>query len=211
MQLQIALDSTLETALEILELVAPYVDIAEIGTPLVFREGMHGVRRIRQSFPELSLLVDLKIMDAGEEEATIAFEAGADLVTVMGVTADATIQGAVHSARRHQGQVMVDMMGVQDLVGRSRHLCDLGCDMICLHTAYDVQSTVEAPYRDLELLKRADFDSRLAIAGGIKLDTLAAVLTHRPDIVIVGGGICRAANPRKAAQEIKAMMSSLEP
>ena len=43
---------------------------------------------------------DLKIMDAGEHEANLAFNAGADIVTVLGVAHDETIRGVVRAARR---------------------------------------------------------------------------------------------------------------
>ena len=52
-------------------------------------------------------------MDAGETEADIAFSAGADIVTAMAVAAaDATIAGALDSARTHGKRLMVDMMQV---------------------------------------------------------------------------------------------------
>ena len=39
-------------------------------------------------------------MDAGEHEANLAFNAGADIVTVLGVAHDETIRGVVRAARR---------------------------------------------------------------------------------------------------------------
>jgi 3-hexulose-6-phosphate synthase len=53
---------------------------------------------LRQAFPDITLLADFKIMDTGEEEASIAFEAGCDIFTVLSVTQDSTIQGAVTAA-----------------------------------------------------------------------------------------------------------------
>ena len=47
-KLQIALDGDMASALENLSAVHPYIDIAEVGTPLVFREGMAALRRIRE-------------------------------------------------------------------------------------------------------------------------------------------------------------------
>ncbi len=44
------------------------------------------------------VFADLKTMDAGEPEAEIAFEAGADLVSVLGSADDSTIAGAVKAA-----------------------------------------------------------------------------------------------------------------
>ena len=99
-ELQLALDGELENAQEILRRAHPFIEIVEIGTPLVFREGMRAVRAVRAAYPELRLLADLKIMDAGEVEAEIAFDAGADRVTVMAVASDATIRGALASARQ---------------------------------------------------------------------------------------------------------------
>lgn len=113
-KLQIALDGDLAAALDVLAQVHPFVDIAEIGTPLVFREGMRAVRRIRPAYPQLTLVADLKIMDAGRAEADIAFGAGADRVTVMALASDATITGALTSARSHNKRVMIDMMQVAD-------------------------------------------------------------------------------------------------
>src|SRR5579871_1499936 len=124
--LQLALDSDLDTSLKILQIVRPYVDIAEIGTPLVYREGIAAVQRLRAKFPDLRLLADFKIMDAGDEEATIAFSAGCDLVTVLGVTQDATIQGALKAAQRFGKQIMVDLMSVSNLSVRVQALQVMG-------------------------------------------------------------------------------------
>jgi len=81
LKLQVALDGDLESSLSILRVIRPYIDIAEIGTPLIFREGLRAIHVLHKAFPDLSVLADLKIMDAGEHEATLAFEAGCDLVS----------------------------------------------------------------------------------------------------------------------------------
>ena len=60
MKLQIALDGDIDQGLAVLQAVRPYVDIAEIGTPLIFREGLGAARRLREAFPDLALLADLK-------------------------------------------------------------------------------------------------------------------------------------------------------
>ena len=131
--------------LDILSAVHPHIDIAEIGTPLVFREGMKALRRIRAEYPQPALTADLKIMDAGKAEADIAFDSGADLVTVMAVAADATIAGALNSAAAHGKRVMVDMMQVADTRARALELASLGCDLLCLHTAHDQQAAIGSP------------------------------------------------------------------
>ncbi len=200
-KLQLGLDGELATALEILQAVHAFIDISEIGTPLVFREGMQALRQIRSSYANLCLIADLKIMDAGEAEADIAFGTGADRVTVMAMASDATIQGALRSARFHQGQIMIDMMQVEKPLERALELIQLGCDLLCLHTAHDLQSRHDSPWRLLAELRQALPTLQLAIAGGVKLDSLPQILPHQPQVIIVGSAITAAADPLRAAQQ----------
>ena len=199
-KLQVALDGDLAAALDLLAQVHPFVDIAEVGTPLVFREGMNAVRQIRARYPDMSLVADLKIMDAGEAEADIAFSAGADCVTAMAVASDATIQGALRSARLHQKQVMIDMMQVGEPLSRAEELIALGCDLLCLHTAHDLQAAQGSPFAQLAQLRAALPEAGLAIAGGVKLDALEQILPLAPQVVIVGSAITAAADPAEAAR-----------
>ena len=202
-QLQIALDGDLSAALDLLEQVHPFVDIAEVGTPLVFREGMRAVRKLRAAYPQLKLVADLKIMDAGEAEAAIAFDAGADCVTVMALASDATISGALASGRWHDKRVMIDMMQVADPLGRARQLLALGGDLLCLHTAHDLQSSQASPYAQLAQLRTGLPSAQLAIAGGVKLNVLEKILPLRPQVIIVGSGITAAPDPRSAARQFQ--------
>ena len=200
-QLQIALDGDLPAALEILAAARPYIDIAEIGTPLVFREGMAALRRIRRAYPQLPLVADLKIMDAGQAEADIAFKAGADRVTAMALAADATIAGALASARAHGKRLMVDMMQVADARARAGELVGMGCDLLCLHTAHDEQGARGSPFAQLADLRAALPATDLAIAGGVKLPALAQILPLKPQVIVVGSAITGAADPAASAKQ----------
>ena len=96
MRLQFAMDTlTTESALDLAAKAAPYVDILELGTPLIKSEGLAAITAVKAAHPDKTVFADLKTMDAGELEADIAFSAGADLVTVLGVAGDSTIAGAV--------------------------------------------------------------------------------------------------------------------
>jgi 3-hexulose-6-phosphate synthase len=205
MKLQLALDGDLDSSLATLRVVRPYVDIAEIGTPLIYQEGIGAARRLRSEFPDIALLADLKIMDAGEEEAAIAFEAGCDLVTVLGVTHDTTIRGALSAAQRFGKQIMIDLIAVPDLNARVPALLAMGCHYLCVHTAHDVQHS-QTPLAHLQQIRRQWPDAPLAVAGGIKLDNIDAVLALDPEIVVVGSAITRAADPAQAARTLRERM-----
>ena len=206
MKLQVALDGSYDHSFAILQAVRPHIDIAEIGTPLIFQEGLAAVRRIRHAFPALTLLADLKIMDAGKEEASMAFEAGSDLVTVLGVTQDATIRGAVAAAERFGRKIVVDMMQVSDPGVRGRALLAMGCHYLCIHTAYDVQVAGALPEADLQRLREELAGAPLSIAGGISLNTIESVIRLKPEIVVVGGAITGAPNPASVAQAFRERM-----
>jgi 3-hexulose-6-phosphate synthase len=206
MKLQLALDGTLQRGLSILAMVRPYVDIAEIGTPLLLREGMAAARKLQSAFPNLPLSADMKIVDAGEQEAEIAFEAGCSYVSVLGLASEETIIGALRAARRRSGGVVVDMLQVPDLIPRARTLLALGCHLLCIHTPHDLVEAGADPLRDLTALRDALPDAPLAVAGGIGPDAFPAIAALRPQVVIVGSAITGAPDPAAAARAIRDRM-----
>src|SRR2546429_8440727 len=111
--LQVALDHMhLKRALlAAAEAVEGGADWLEAGTPLIKSEGMEVVRQLKKTFPGTTIVADLKTMDTGAFEVEIAAKAGADVVTVMGVTDDATILEAVKAARRYGGKIMGGLEG----------------------------------------------------------------------------------------------------
>src|SRR5690242_6328172 len=83
--LQLALDYiSLPPALVMAAQVGPEVDIIEIGTPLCKAAGIDAVRAVREICPNNLILADLKTPDVGGLEAAMAFDAGADMMTVIG-------------------------------------------------------------------------------------------------------------------------------
>lgn len=202
-KLQLALDDiSLENALSLLQDLQDDIDIVEVGTPFMIQYGMKAVREIRKAFPELYILCDGKIMDAGAYEAEEMLQAGADCITVLAVTDDSTIRACVKTAEKYHADVMTDMLCVQDLASRAKELEQLGVDIIAVHTGVDQQAQGRTPLMDLKELKHAVSSARLAVAGGIKLDTVDAYLSLDPDIIIVGSGILREKDPRRAARDL---------
>ncbi|MBZ0302352.1 MAG: orotidine 5'-phosphate decarboxylase [Anaerolineae bacterium] len=201
MRIQLALDGTLTESLMILERVAPYIDIVEVGTPLLLREGVRALQIVHTYFPDLPLVADVKIMDAGELEATIAFKVGARIVTVMGFAADATIAGAVTAAQQYSREVMVDLMQIAQPARRIADCQAMGCDYFCVHTAHDTRRS-QSPVDLLRALRFAVPDAALAVAGGINLATIDAISVAQPEIVVIGSAITRADNPVDVARSL---------
>ena len=207
MKLQLAFDFLqVPEIIRLVGQVADLVDVVEIGTPVIIRDGIQAVRQLKAAFPSLGVLADLKIMDGGEYEASLAFEAGADWATVLALADQLTIAQAVKAARSYKAKIMVDMIGVADIAGRAAAVEALGADCVCVHTAIDVQHTGRNPLEELRAIKGVLTGAASAVAGGVDLATIAEVARERPDIVIVGGGITRQADPRAAAVELRRRM-----
>src|SRR5437879_9572122 len=110
--LQVALDHMhLKRALlAAAEAVEGGADWLEAGTPLIKSEGMEVVRQLKKTFPGTTIVADLKTMDTGAFEVEIAAKAGADVVTVMGGTEDATVLEADQEDRGYGAKVMADIL-----------------------------------------------------------------------------------------------------
>ncbi len=207
MELQLALDLVnIPEAKEVVAEVAEFIDIVEIGTPVVINEGLHAVKAIKEAFPHLRVLADLKIMDAGGYEVMKASEAGADIITVLGVSDDSTIKGAVAEALKQGKQVMVDMINVKDIEGRAREIDAFGVDYICVHSGYDHQAEGKNSFEELAAIKRVVKQAKTAVAGGIKMETLPEVIQANPDLVIVGGGITSQTDKKATAARMNELV-----
>lgn len=207
MKLQLALDLVgIPGAIEVVKQVEQYVDIVEIGTPIIINEGLHAVKALKEAFPNVTVLADLKIMDAAGYEVMKAAEAGADIVTILGVAEDASIQGAVAEAKKQGKQILVDMIAVKNLAERTAQIDAFGVDYICVHTGYDLQAEGQNSFEDLRTIKSVVKNAKVAVAGGIKLATLPEVIAVKPDLVIVGGGITGQADLAAAAAEMQKLI-----
>ncbi|MFB5196337.1 3-hexulose-6-phosphate synthase [Neobacillus sp. KR4-4] len=208
MELQLALDLVnIPEAIQLVKEVEEHIDIVEIGTPVVINEGLHAVKAIKEAFPNLKVLADLKIMDAAGYEVMKASEAGADIVTILGTAEDMSIKGAAEEAKKQGKKILVDMIAVKDLAGRAKEVDAMGVDYICVHTGYDLQAVGKNSFEDLQTIKSVVKNAKTAIAGGIKLDTLPEVIKVQPDLVIVGGGITGQADKKAAAAKMQQMIN----
>jgi 3-hexulose-6-phosphate synthase len=206
-ELQLALDLVnIPEAIKVVKEVEEYIDIVEIGTPVVINEGLRAVKEMKDAFPNLKVLADLKIMDAAGYEVMKASEAGADIITILGAAEDMSIKGAVEEAKAQGKKILVDMIGIKDIESRAAELDVLGVDYICVHTGYDLQAIGQNSFADLMTIKNVVKNAKTAIAGGIKLDTLPEVVKLKPDLIIVGGGIANQDDKAAAAAKMKQMI-----
>src|SRR5437868_11349239 len=98
------------------------VDWLEAGTPLILAEGLHGVKKLREAFPGVPIVADLKTMDGGYLEAEMMAKAGATHVVVMARAHEETIRCVVKAGRDYNIRVMGDNLGCPDMVKAAKWL-----------------------------------------------------------------------------------------
>lgn len=135
------IDEALETAAMALR---AGVDWLEAGTPLILAEGLHGVRKLREAFPKVPIVADLKTMDGGYLEAEMMAKAGATHVVVMARAHEETIKVVVRAGKDYGVMVMGDNLGCPDMVEGAKWLEALGCDFIVHHIGYDERRGIAA-------------------------------------------------------------------
>jgi len=201
MKLQLALDVDEKTAMKIASQVSRYIDIIELGTPLIKSSGLQLVRKFKKF--RKPVLTDLKTMDVGFYESELAFKKGADIVTVCGCADTATVAGAIKSARKYKKKVLVDLISVKNISKRVKELKRLNPDYFGIHTGIDMQKQGKTPFTDLKKLSKLVSTKKIAVAGGINLKTIDKIAEYKPAVVIVGGAITKSKTPKEVAKQLK--------
>ncbi|NQU76094.1 MAG: orotidine 5'-phosphate decarboxylase [Planctomycetes bacterium] len=203
-RLQVALDFIeLSRALVVAQAaVEGGADYIEAGTPLIKSEGLDAVRKLRELFPGRKIIADLKTMDAGRIEVEAAAKAGASVMTVCAAASEGTIRECIEAGRHYGCDVAVDLMGVSDPVACARLAERLGAAWVDVHCPIDVQMQGGDPLAELREI-RAATGLTLAAAGGLNSETAAAAAAAGADVIVVGGAITKAVDPRRATADIR--------
>ncbi len=210
--LQIAMDYTsLPKALAMATLVAPEVDIIEIGTPLCKAAGLDAIRAMREICPDKLILADFKTPDVGGLEATMAFDAGADMLTVIGGAALPTVEQALAVARKRGKDMLMELTGVRDILARATEWRRIGVDRIVYHREWDAQSAGrEWAEEDKDIIRKLiDMGYKVTVTGGLTIDLLPFFADLPVSILICGRHIRESADPRATARQMRLALADL--
>ena len=211
-QLQIALDYiSLPPALVMAALVAPEVDIIEIGTPLCKAAGVRAIQGIRELCPDKLILADFKTPDVGGIEAAMAFDAGADMVTVIGGAALATVEQAYTVARDRGKEMLMELTGVRDILARAVEWRQIGVDRIVYHREWDAQTAGRQwGEEDKTIIRQLiEMGYKVTVTGGLTLELLPFFSDLPASVLICGRSIREKPDPRASAREIRLTIARL--
>ncbi|MBM7656031.1 3-hexulose-6-phosphate synthase [Neobacillus cucumis] len=204
MNIQLALDRMkIEDAIQLSREVEQHIDWIEVGTSLIKEFGMTSVRKIKEAFPNKTIVADIKTIDNARYEFELCFQAGADVATVMGVSPLVTIEACMDVAKQYNKKVMIDLLNTSDEQKSALMRCKDA--IFCDHVSKDQQE--ESGERHLGT-RREDPTIQLAAAGGITFDSIGHLIeTLNPDVVIIGSAISKAQDPSEAAAKFKQLIS----
>jgi 3-hexulose-6-phosphate synthase/6-phospho-3-hexuloisomerase len=185
-------------------------DWLEVGTPLIKSEGMDIIRRLKQHFPTLPLVADMKTMDTGALETEMAAKAGADVVCILAASDDSTITDAIRSGKKYGAKIMVDFIGIHDKLSRAQQIEPLGADYFCVHVGIDEQMIGKKPLEELTKFVQST-NVPVAVAGGINSETASDMVHAGASIIIVGGAITKAQDVTQATRLMKQAIAHKKP
>ncbi len=204
---QISLDLTnIDEALETAALARRAgVDWLEAGTPLILAEGLHGVRALREAFPDVPVVADLKTMDGGYLEAEMMAKAGATHVVVMAQAHPETIKCVVQAGADFGCEVMGDNLGYTTMVDGAKLLADLGCGYVIHHIGYDERRGIAAagqrmpsPLDELREVVEA-VDVPVQAVGGLSIEEAIKCPQFGAPLVVLGAPLTIDAESFKTA------------
>ena len=204
---QISLDLTnIDEALETASMaIRAGVDWLEAGTPLILAEGLHGIRKLKESFPGIPIVADLKTMDGGYLEAEMMANAGATHVVVMAPAHPETIKCVVKAGKDFGIKVMGDNMVSDNMIDGAKLLEDLGCDYIIHHIGYDERRGImesgektPSPLDELlEIVKAVEIP--VQAVGGLSLEDAIKCPQYGAPLVVLGAPLVIDADSFKTA------------
>jgi 3-hexulose-6-phosphate synthase len=199
MKLQVSFDlSDLDKALEVASAIAPYADIFEIGTLLMYKYGLGAVEGFMKAFPEKSLLIDTKIVDRGKETVNLFAHKNVSWITLMAGTHKDNILTTCTAAQGAKMKVMLDLLDSNAAGQSAMEAKTMGVHALLVHRTTNEKES--GNFMEKWEMIRGNTDLPIFMAGKINRESLPEILALQPDGIVVGSAIIKADNPAQEAE-----------
>jgi bifunctional enzyme Fae/Hps len=158
--------------------------LIEAGTPFIKREGLNGIRTIRNLWRG-HLVADLKTSDGALGEVDMVRTAGATAATVLGSSPAEALNLFIARCDELGMDSMIDMLGVPDPLKVLMQL-KKPPSVVVLHRGRDEENTrgKVIQYRHVNRV-RSKFDMLISAAGGVGLKEARSAIFNGASIVVV--------------------------
>ena len=176
--------------------------IIEAGTPLIKRYGTRVISELRSVAKDFFMVADLKTLDVGKVEVDIAYEDTADAVVAAGLAPPETLDAFVHEAKRLAIYAVIDMLNVEDVLGKLKTLKEFP-DVVILHRGIDQETGRSSGLERIKMIRETFPNKKflIAVAGGIVPETAKEALDKGADILIVGRYVTQSKDIERAVRD----------
>lgn len=202
MKLQVAIDRvSFEKAAELVEEFEGIADVIEIGTSLVKDYGLLKLKDITNKVNKSKVLGDIKTSDEGAYEFRQGFEQGFDILTVMGSASFETISKCYEVSEEYNKVMMIDLLECSK--EKIDEISNFDNAIYCIHTSIDKKRVIAIGDEIEEFKKTFPRIKNIAVAGGIKIDSIEELKKYDVELVIVGSAITSSNNPKEVSKGFK--------
>lgn len=201
-KLQAAFDLVdLDQTIAIASSIANDVDIIEAGTVLVIENGLESVRKLRAALPEAIILADIRIIKAGGKLARMAYEAGADIVTIMSDSTRETFEAVANEKQIAPNRDVFIEINDSYTEEELRYWLEIGFTNMIFHRASEVVTKhpewCKQDFDEINYLNSIGFS--VYVTGGIEPDDIVKFRDVLVSGFIIGRSITQNEEPSKAA------------
>lgn len=205
MKLQVAIDRvSLEKAENLVKTFDGLADIIEIGTSLIKDYGLLKLKDITRQKSKSQMLGDIKTSDEGAYEFKQGFKQGFDILTVMGSASLGTIEKCHEVSEQYNGTMMIDLLECSD--EKINEISHFSSAIYCIHSSIDKEKLANPGETVKRFKEQFPLIKRIAVAGGITLDSIPELNKYNIELVIVGSAITSADDKVEKVKEFKGVI-----
>lgn len=207
MKLQISFDfNSLSEAISIAKSVAEFADIIEVGTLLLYKEGVKAISEFKKEFPSKPIFVDAKICEKAKDSITLLAKAGANIISILAGTSNKIIYEASQIAHENNSKIALDLIDSYSPAESCTQAKKLGIDFILFHKSQEENQGISI-IDQWDSLK-VNTDLPILVSGKINRINIEKILFLKPDGLIIGRGITRATNPEVEAEYFRSLINN---
>jgi bifunctional enzyme Fae/Hps len=158
--------------------------IVEAGTPLIKKEGIGVIQKMKMYWPgEIS--ADIKIVDGAKREVTMAQNYGADYVTAVANASPETLKIFVETCKELEIKSVIDSINTDNPL-RAIWKANVIPDVVLIHRGRDEENSFGAviQYKNIAKIK-GKYEALVGAAGGIDEREMESASFNGADIVVV--------------------------
>ena len=204
---QVALDvHDIEHAQRVAACVASVgVDFIEVGDPLIKRIGLDAIRVVKETCPQVRVVAEMMSADWGRDQVTMAAQAGADAVLLIGPATTASVRAAAQAGLRLGVPVALDVSTAHGDAAWVRSMESAGVDALAVTTNIDLGVGGRTPLQEAQRIRRW---TRLPVlvSGGFSAADRSTLASPQWDVLVIGRSVTEAIDPASALRDLYDML-----